>query len=582
MRRTRLIYDHAGHFGKHYPELAKKDKAKRIPETCSDCHNSNDNKLVMAVAPFEQTCAGCHLDQIVGKERATGPKGIAFLSLPGLDLQTLRRKKAAIGEWPDDSDAALTPFMKVMIGRSKEGRDLLEVIDELNLQDLADASDEQVNAVSKLVREVKKLFHALISERASEILGDLNIVSGAKLSAALVADLTANIPRDVIASAHKEWLPGLANEIANGVGVPQAQPALANDNQGDAIPEAADEREIADPQESESAASASIEDTATPAKHDPPPCLVHLFGQCMMYKEATPAQAENSAGNVQNPDSVNALPPPMRAGLKGVGGDEDETQVDGSKPSIGATNPNDDLLNLSEEEIRAVRDHEKASGKAPTGGIGAAGNAAEPAISDRLERTAAPVISIESDVDPESWAEYGGWYRQEYAILYRPSGHKDKFLYSWLFLTGPQAPRGDKRPAAAVFDVLTGKDAQGSCSKCHSIDDLPGKGRVVNFSPVSARSKLGSFTQFVHEPHFGILETRGCLTCHELAKDRPYLKSFEHGDPQTFASNFSTVKKDLCQSCHTSGMARQDCLLCHNYHVDGVISPIMSTRIQGQ
>ena len=56
------------------------------------------------------------------------------------------------------------------------------------------------------------------------------------------------------------------------------------------------------------------------------------------------------------------------------------------------------------------------------------------------------MISIESDVDPESWAEYGGWYRQDYAIFYRPTGHKDKFIYSWLFLTGPQAQKGEHEP----------------------------------------------------------------------------------------------------------------------------------------
>ena len=113
------------------------------------------------------------------------------------------------------------------------------------------------------------------------------------------------------------------------------------------------------------------------------------------------------------------------------------------------------------------------------------------------------MISIESDVDPESWAEYGGWYRQDYAIYYRPTGHKDKFIYSWLFLTGPQAPKGDTSPAAAVFDFLTSKDAQGSCTKCHSVDDIQGKGRVVNFSPPSVESKQGRFTNFIHEPHFG-------------------------------------------------------------------------------
>jgi hypothetical protein len=191
-------------------------------------------------------------------------------------------------------------------------------------------------------------------------------------------------------------------------------------------------------------------------------------------------------------------------------------------------------------------------------------------------------------VDPESWAEYGGWYRQDYAIYYRPTGHKDKFIYSWLSLTGPQAPRGDTSPAAAVFDFLIGKDAQGSCTKCHSVDDVRGKGRVVNFSPLSVESKKGSFTNFIHEPHFqavgigqriGILENRGCLTCHDLERDPPYLKSYERGDPQNFVSNFGEAKKGLCQTCHNKSTARQDCLLCHKYHVNGVNTPIMNTKI---
>jgi predicted CXXCH cytochrome family protein len=99
-KRTPIIYDHASHFTKHFPEVAKKDPARRVPESCSSCHNSRQDKRVMAVAPFEQTCISCHLDQITGKERASGPKGIAFLSLPGLDLLSLAKKIAAFGEWP--------------------------------------------------------------------------------------------------------------------------------------------------------------------------------------------------------------------------------------------------------------------------------------------------------------------------------------------------------------------------------------------------------------------------------------------------------------------------------------------------
>ena len=219
----------------------------------------------------------------------------------------------------------------------------------------------------------------------------------------------------------------------------------------------------------------------------------------------------------------------------------------------------------------------KADANAPAGASASPGAAAS-----KRQTWAVPAISIESDQDPETWAEYGGWYRQDYAILYRPTGHKDKFIYTWLFLTGPQAPFGNRGPAAAVFDFLTSKDAQGSCTKCHSIDDIPGKGRVVNFSPPSVKSKLGRFTNFIHAPHFGVLETRGCLTCHNLEKDRPYLKSYEQGSPRNFVSNFGTVTKDLCQTCHTSSMARQDCVLCHRYHVNGAITPVMNTRNPSQ
>ena len=140
----------------------------------------------MAVAPFDQTCATCHLDQIVGKERASGPKGIAFLSCRAGSCD-LRKKNAPIGEWPEASEAELTPFMKVMIGRNEQGRALIKTVGGLNLQDLAGASDAQIKAVTDLAWEIKRLFHALIKGKASDALGDLNIVNGAKLSTSLVS-----------------------------------------------------------------------------------------------------------------------------------------------------------------------------------------------------------------------------------------------------------------------------------------------------------------------------------------------------------------------------------------------------------
>ena len=645
-RRTRIVYDHAAHFGKHYPEVAKKDPAKRIPATCSTCHNSRDDKRIMAVAPFDETCSACHLDQINGKGRVSGPKGIAFLSLPGLDLQTLKTKNASIGEWPDASDAALTPFMKIMISRNERGRDLIKTVDKLNLQDLANASDDQITAVTNLVWDIKALFHTLIAGKASDALGDLNMGGGAKLSAALVADLTASIPRDVVISAQQQWLPNLAKEIAsshheqNGWNVVttetkaagSASPKeLSQSDAGqsgpqDAVSEPIKEKETEPTATDARPAAPSVSpkavgsETANNAKLDSQACMVRVLGQCLMTKaredEAQAAKPEGAAGKTdtakpkpgsgKDTSAAGNLPGAMRAGLTEVaqaaepeaaGGKTDaanakpeggkETPSASQQPPGKAADQSDELLFPSAEELREIKAQTKgdgkaaqpedAAGKTDAADTGPASAAAADAAA-KSQSQAQPVISIASDVDPESWAEYGGWYRQDYGIFYRPTGHKDKFIYSWLFLTGPQAPKNETSPAAAVFDFLTNKDAQGSCTKCHSVDDLTGKGRVVNFSQPSVKGKQGRFTSFIHEPHFGIMDNRGCLTCHAIEKDRPYLKSYEQGNPQTFASNFSAVKKDLCQSCHTSSKARQDCLTCHKYHVNGVITPIMNTK----
>jgi len=660
-RRSRIIYDHAGHFGKHFPEVAKKDPVRSIPATCSSCHSSHRDRRVMGVVPFEQTCSTCHLDQIIGKERVSGPKGIAFLSLPGVDLQTLKKRKAAIGEWPASSEAELTPFMKMMISRNERGRALIKSVDGLNLQNLSRASDAQVQAVASLVWEIKRLFYALIKGKASDVLADLNVEAAAKLSANLIADLTASIPRDVIVSAQQQWLPNLAAEMTNR-GVPDSLPLQVQSGSG--APQAISKRSIqaqtkgaddgkerltgerassaivvARPDRSESPEKRPGSDTdqATPgpspeaggsdaaaskAKPTPRPCIVAVFGQCLLSSGPEAAGVKDEA---VAPQTV-AADPKLAGGRKESAAEETpranqgrlkdaaqplekasgKTQPVNAEPGGGdvavladerphkrPADQTDDLLNPTEDELRATaakdaqngaqsgKATEKSASAKPGGAVSApaVAKAGSDTAVEIPQPRAAPVTIIEGDVDAESWADYGGWYRQDYAIFYRPAGHKDKFIQSWLLLTGPLSPNGDRSPAGVVFDLLTYKDAPGSCTKCHSVDDIGNKGRIVNFSPPSVEIKKGRFTNFIHEPHFGILESRGCLTCHALEKDRPYLKSYEQGNPRNFVSNFGVVKKDLCQTCHTSSMARQDCLLCHKYHVNGVVTPIINTKI---
>jgi hypothetical protein len=318
-RRTRIIYDHAGHFGKHFPEVARKDPSKSIPTTCATCHDSGADRRVMGVVSFDRTCASCHLDQITGQQRVSGPKGVALLTLPGLDLPTLTKKRAAIGEWPTDSEAKLTPFMKVLLGRTDRGRAIVAAVEGLDLQDLSRAKDAQIKAVTDLVWETKGLFYTLITGKASDVLGGLDV--GVASKTVRVADLTASIPRDVVIAAQQQWLPNLGTEMAVRLGkappvaaAPVAAPpatasppvtataAIPEPSPPPAPPAASEPAKAAAPPAAAPPAAgpaAAPTETAARSPANPQDCVVRVFGSCLAYKAA------GDSGS-------SALPPPSR------------------------------------------------------------------------------------------------------------------------------------------------------------------------------------------------------------------------------------------------------------------------------
>ena len=374
----------------------------------------------------------------------------------------------------------------------------------------------------------------------------------AKLSASLVADLTASIPRDVVISAQQQWLPNLGTEMANrqdrdseAASTSQTEPACSgqsattdqerarcsrsqglqrpslkqrpeNADAANAKPDAGKKAVAADERPQNRAAD-QTDDLLHPTEEE-------LRGMARPEKSGQRANryAGPNGGRESFPSAATT-----RLARNQCAGNKDAKKVapaDDVQPQTKAADQTDDLLNPTEEELRgiaapikgaekaappeaAARKTDAANAKPDSAASADAASKADanapaeaPADSEtavaKPQARAAPVISIESDVDPESWAEYGGWYRQDYAIFYRPTGHKDKFIYSWLFLTGPQAPKGDKAPAAAVFDLLTSKDAQGSCTKCHSVDDIQGKGRARQFLSAFGREQTGTLHEF--------------------------------------------------------------------------------------
>ena len=552
-RRTRVNFDHSGHFGKHFPEWkAKKENAGTTPESCSGCHTVSAQEGHMNVKPFAESCSACHLGQIVGAERATGPKGIAMLMLPGVDVATFREKKIEIGSWPDESEAELSPLMKLLIGRTAEGRKILAATDTLDLLDLTQATPAQIVQVGKLVWEVKHLFHALTNSGTADILKQLGSDTQTPMDQQLLTKLTASMPRDVLIGALRDWLPNLNEEIAqrgDGKRAEAPAPATATTDASDTVSvdgANADQAENATVEQKQAAALERPTDRKRPAgpivlAQQIERWTVDPFGR--LLKGGKPPEEDLDAEAADAPGEA----------------DEPEDQASDDADASDDQDPVDPAESTADAETETEADSDvEVSADSET----------EP---------------LELDTDAETWAQFGGWYRQDYSILYKPTGHADTFLKAWLDFSAIRFSKAEGNLAASVFTELTGKDAQGQCTKCHSVDATKDQARLMKWTPSSNQTSESLFTSFSHEPHLGVVSAqKGCLTCHETSSAKGYLDTYKANDPKKFVSNFAPVKKETCASCHGKKEVRQDCVLCHKYHVNDIITPIMQTKISGE
>ena len=248
-RRTRIIFDHSSHFGQHFPKIAaKNDPALKPPESCAGCHELSPSRRLMVTKSFENTCRACHVKQITGAERMSGPRGVPFLTIPGLDVETLRQRKAAIGEWPEESEAELTPFMAMMLSAQPSLKEDLARIGNRDLLDLSDAGDADIAAVERLVWGIKSLLFEMSTKHPASLKERLATANGG--GDIPVSRLIAALPRDVLLGARRDWLPNLAQEIADHAAGKRVLPLRALDAGptesalSDATPATADKSDI--------------------------------------------------------------------------------------------------------------------------------------------------------------------------------------------------------------------------------------------------------------------------------------------------------------------------------------------------
>ena len=500
-RRTRIAFDHAGHFQTHFQEKDFKDKA---PSGCFACHTPDVRGSTMVVKGFEATCADCHAGQIEGDGRATA-KGIEVLNVPGLDVASLAEMEVAIGGWPEDAEGEITPFMDFLLSVDAGYGEARQLLADLDLLDLADAEDNQIAAVKTVAWSVKVLLHDLAVDGVPALGARLEKAAGRDLSMSEVAGLAGLLPAAVVREAQRAWFPRLYREIPKH-------------RAGEAVP-------IPD----ELAAVAGYETAAGPAATD----------------------SDDILGKDETLDKSDSLEDAL-----------DKEELLDKSESLEDSLEKEESLDQS-ESLEDSLDKEESPDQ---------GGSLEGDLAGEDDKKEAQEAEEEEPVElasGEDWAAAGGWYVDEFAVLYRPVGHGDGMIEAWLTHTASGATAGEAA-SVAIFDLLADPKAPGRCVKCHSVDATDKRGApkiAVNWTAKRPLLDAQRFTAFSHTAHFPLLDEEGCVSCHIAEAGAKPMNGYKDRDPETFESDFAGISRKTCAECHTETGAADTCTTCHNYHI---------------
>ncbi len=483
---------------------------------CLSCHQPDSNGARMVLGGFETTCGSCHHHRI----QITGGGTVSVFGLPAVDHETLEDRGLWIGTgdqpWPVDGyfEIGLSPFMKLLLSSDQViARDLEMLFDDPELLwDLSGAEDQVVEAAGRLLWAIKILIHDLLADDGAALTQRLTAAVGSNLTDAQLAALTGE-PADISLGDHQTWRHNLRRLQERWLGdLPDEVPQYR------ANPDLLYSGRLPLAQ---AAQSPSSEGTATPAQDEP--AVNDLLGE---------DEGDDLLGDEDD--------------LFGGAGDEESGQED------DLFGDDDDLLGDSGQDEPARPTDDPAQQEA----------------TEAQRQLKALRLSL---------GESGGWFFDEdnFAVVYRPTGHADPFLRAWLTHTAAPGDTVTASAALAVFDELRRDPAPGRCIKCHSVDkigDSDARQYRVNWN--AARPTLGerSFTKFVHRPHFKFQQFRDCTTCHLLnhdasVEDWEQSYSYHRIDLDSFVASFAPISSTKCTACHTPSGAGDGCLTCHNYHV---------------
>lgn len=189
---------------------------------------------------------------------------------------------------------------------------------------------------------------------------------------------------------------------------------------------------------------------------------------------------------------------------------------------------------------------------------------------------------------PRLEQEMGGWYAEGLELRYQPMDHNDTVARAWVDFNLASVTDPDEESVAnsaamrqqLLLNVKRG-DRVGACTKCHSVSEKKDGLEVEwEYRPDQTRP----FTKYSHSVHIALVNAQGdpfgepvfgCEQCHILNAGADFTLNYDHTNPHSFQSNFSSISKETCKECHNDNLVQEDCQVCHIYHYEHDLSLLM-------
>ncbi|MBL8889345.1 MAG: hypothetical protein JNL67_05165 [Planctomycetaceae bacterium] len=196
-----------------------------------------------------------------------------------------------------------------------------------------------------------------------------------------------------------------------------------------------------------------------------------------------------------------------------------------------------------------------------------------------------------------------GWVRNEtsFSMDYHLQGHADLLLKEWIDLL-IQGQSSGKAPEWVTYALgeIAAPDKPGNCLQCHGDQSGAAVTASANWNGKYRDPALKGWTKFNHRPHTLLPGLSDCRSCHQLretpagqggaaveiaktggqalqvtsvgfTKSVLGANSAQESELQQLhaghRSDFHSLTKSQCASCHQAGSTSNSCTTCHNYHI---------------